>query len=250
MRARFVVMLGVAICTIASNANAQSPSICLKPWAVPDKWDDRHDDPNDGAWTADDTFETVDGHGDPLSDADVYMTMIEPGGTGFQLPRDLGLPVTLKIADAQDGMKSGFFYAINLGTDSQGAGAYRSAIATCQDTPTPHYGDLLEPLTGNIKGPTIQGVADLINLDPNARWDSAVKTVFDSCAPSPACGSVSPRIVTVLAFDPVEYERSWWHGGQPQIVVRNIISVFVDGIVDGKITGYVTMPRWMNNPQP
>jgi hypothetical protein len=74
--------------------------------------------------------------------------------------------------------------------------------------------------------------------------------VFDSCAPSPTCGSVSPRIVTVVVFDPLEYERSWWHGGQPQILVRNFISVFVDGIVDGKITGYITMPRWMNNPQP
>ena len=248
MRVRLVVMLGLAMCTVATSAHAQSPVTCLKPWAIPDKWVDRHDDPNDGVWTADDTFETVDAHGNPLSDPDVYVDMSDPiGNTGFKVERDLGLLLTLKIADPQDGMKSGFFYAINFGG---GANGYRSAVATCQDTPPPFYGDLLQPLTGNLKGPTVQGVADLINLDPNAEWDPVTKTVTNSCAPSPACGSVSPRIVTVVAFDPLGYERSWWHGGQPQLKLTNVVSLFIDGVVGGKVTGYVTTPPWMNNPQP
>jgi hypothetical protein len=251
MRVRLVVMLGLAMCAGAKSANAQSYSSCLKPWAIPDKWTDRHDDPNDGVWTADDTFETVDGQGNPLNDADVYADIsTNPAGTGFQLPRDLGLLVTLKIADPQDGMKSGFFYAIDLGTAGEGANAYRSAIATCQDPAPPHFGDILKPLTGSLKGPTVQGVADLINLDPKAEWDAVTKTVINSCAPSVACGPVSPRIVTVLAFDPVWYERSWWHGGQPVLVATNILSVFIDGVVGGRVTGYVTTPRWMNEPQP
>lgn len=251
MRVRFVVMLGLAMCTVAASANAQSPVTCLKPWAIPDKWIDHHDDPSDGVWTADDTFETVDANGNSLSDPDEYLDLSIPNqGTGFRLPRDLGLQLTLKIADPQDGMKSGFFYAINLGTAGEGASSYRSAIATCHDTPPPHFGDLLQPLTGNLRGPTVQGVADLINLDPNAEWDPATRTVINSCAPSPACGPVSPRIVTVLAFDPLEYERSWWHGGQPQLKVTNIVSAFVDGVVGGKVTGYVTTPPWLSNPQP
>ena len=171
-------------------------------------------------------------------------------GTGFQLSRDLGLLVTLKIADPQDGMKSGYFYAVNLGAAGEGANAYRSAIATCQDVPPPHFGDILQPLSGNLKGPTVQGVADLMKLDPGAEWDPATKTVIHSCAPSPTCGSVSPRIVTVLAFDPIWYERSWWPVGQPVLLVTNIVSVFIDGIVGGKVTGYVTTPPWLNNPQP
>jgi hypothetical protein len=250
MRARFVVMLGVAMCTAATSANAQSPVTCLKPWAIPDKWIDHHDDPNDGVWTAEDTFETVDTTGNPLSDPDEYVDVFAQNRTGFTLPRDLGLQITLKIADPQDGMKSGFFYAINLGTAGEGASAYRSAIATCQDTPAPIFGDFVQPLTGNLKGPTVQGVADLINLDPNAEWDSVARTVINSCAPSPACGSVSPRIVTVVAFDPLQYERSWWHGGQPVLRLTNIVSVFVDGVVGGKVTGYITTYPWLNNPQP
>jgi hypothetical protein len=251
MYVRIFALLALTIC-FTTNLTAQSPITCVKPWAIPDKWNDQHDDPNDGVWTADDTFETVDAHGNPLSDPDVYVSPFNPIGvaTGFTLPRDLGLLITLKIADPQDGMKSGFFYAINIGIAGEGANRYRSAISTCQDAPPPVYGDHLQPLTGNMKGPTVQGVADLINLDPNAEWDPISKTVINSCAPSPACGAVSPRIVTVLAFDPMEYERSWWPGGQPSLQATNIVGVFIDGLVGGKVTGYITTPPWMTNPQP
>ena len=68
----------------------------------------------------------------------------------------------------KDGMKTGWLYAIDLGTADGGANDYRTAIATCQDTSV-HSADLLKPLSGNLAGPTGQGVADLINLDPTAR---------------------------------------------------------------------------------
>ena len=250
MCVRIFVILALTICWGTTNATAQNLVTCVKPWAIPDKWIDRHDDPNDEVWTADDTFETVDAHGNSLSDPDVYVPLSEPGFSSFTLPRDLGLLITLKIADPKDGLKPGFFYAVNLGTGGESANGYRSAIATCQDTPPVHFGDLLQPLPGNMKGPTVQGVADLINLDPNAEWDPVTKTVINSCAPSPACGSVSPRIVTVIAFDPVWYERSWWPVGQPILVASNFVGVFIDGVVGGKITGYITTPPWLINPQP
>jgi len=69
-------------------------------------------------------------------------------------------------------------------------------------------------------------------------------------APSPACGAVSPRIVNIVAFDPHWYERSWWPGGQPILIVSNLVTVFIDGIVGGKVTGYITMPPEMNNSEP
>jgi hypothetical protein len=244
MRVRLIVILGLAICAVAATANAQSSVQCLTPWAIPDKWIDKHDDSGDGVWTGNDTFETVDRQGNPLSDPDVYVGLDDPTGfTGFTYPRDLGLPLTLKIADPQEGMKSGFFYAVDIGTAGQGASAYRAAISTCQTTSI-HWGDQLQALSGNSKGPTVQGVADLINLDPYAEWDPVAKTVVNSCAPSPACGSSSPRIVTIVAFDPLWYERAWAHGGQPVLLVRNILTVFVDGVVGGKVTGYITTPPW------
>jgi hypothetical protein len=48
--------------------------------------------------------------------------------------------------------------------------------------------------------------------------------------------------VTVVAFDPLGYERSWWHGGQPQLKLTNVISLFIDGVVAGNVTGYLTTP--------
>jgi len=249
MCVRIFVILGLAICSVATNATAQDVRTCVKPWAIPDKWIDNHDDPNDGVWTADDTFETLDSHDNALSDPDVYADLFSWTGTptGFNVERDLGLLLTLKIGEPQEGMKAGWVYAIDIGTAGEGGNAYRSAIATCQETPV-FLGDVLRPLLGNLKGPTVQGVADLINLDPNAEWDPAARAVINSCAPSPSCGSVSPRIVAIVAFNPAFFEWGLINDGQPQLVVTNMIGVFIDGIVGGKVTGYLTTLPW--TPQP
>ncbi len=94
-------------------------------------------------------------------------------------------------------------------------------------------------LSGNRAGATVQGVADLINLDPTARWDPW-SGVVDSCAPSAACGSVSPRIVIVAMFDPARFEASLINRSQPDLRVVNFLPVFIDGVVGGQITGYIT----------
>src|SRR6059036_4159187 len=186
MRVRIFVVLVLAVCSAATNATAQN-AICLKPWTIPDKLIERHDDDSPAHdWTDGDTFQTVDSHGNALSDPDVYIPPNSPNYSGFTLARDSGSLITLKIGDPHDGMKSGWFYAIDIGTAGGGGNAYRTAIATCQDTGV-HSGDSLQPLSGNLSGPTVQGVADLINLDPDAEWDP-LKGVINSCAPSPSCG--------------------------------------------------------------
>lgn len=251
MCVRIFVILGLSICSTVTSATAQVAPTCVKPWAIPDKWIDNHDDPNDGVWSPDDTFETVDSHGNALSDPDLYVGLSDPaGGSGFRLQRDLGLLLTLKIGEPQDGTKPGWSFAIDIGTAGGGGSAYRSALATCQETAPPFFGDVLRPLSGNLNGPTVQGVADLINLDPNAEWDPVARAVINSCAPSPSCGLVSPRIVAIVAFNPAVFEASLINAGQPQLVVTNIIGVFIDGIVGGKVTGYLAALPWMNNPQP
>jgi hypothetical protein len=249
MRIRIFVILGLAICGAATKATAQNLT-CVKPWAIPDKWIDNHDDPNDHVWTADDTFERVDSHGNPLSDPDVYVDSAGyPDNTGFNVERDLGLLLTLKIGDPNEGMRPGWFYPIDVANAGGGGSAYRTAIATCQETRPLFFGDVLQPLSGNLNGPTVQGVADLINLDPNAEWDPVGRAVINSCAPSPSCGSVSPRIVPIVAFNPIMFEESL-KNGHPSLVITNIIGVFIDGIVGGKITGYLTALPGMSNPLP
>jgi len=247
MRVRIFVVLVLAVCSAATNATAQN-AICLKPWAIPDKWIERHDDDSPAHdWTDGDTFQTVDSHGNALSDPDVYIPPNSPNYTGFTLARDSGSLITLKIGDPHDGMKSGWFYAIDIGTAGGGGNAYRTAIATCHETPV-LMGSSLQPLSGMLSGPTVQGVADLINLDPDAMFDHGV--VINSCAPSPSCGSVSPRLVAIAVFDPALFERSLINSGQPSLVVTNFIGVFIDGVVGGKVTGYITALPSMSNPEP
>ena len=111
-------------------------------------------------------------------------------------------------------------------------------------------GDSLQPLSGILSGPTVQGVADLINLDPDAMFDAIHGVVINSCAPSPSCGSVSPRLVAIAVFDPARFEWSLINSGQPWLSVTKFIGVFIDGVVGGKVTGYITALPSMNNPEP
>src|SRR5204862_6085094 len=107
----------------ATIARAQTEGPCLKPWAIPDKWIDNHHNPDDAGSI---TFETVDSHGNPLDDPDVYRGPQDPAYTGYRITTDLGRPIRLKISDPKDGMKSGWFYAIDLGAAGGGAEAYRT----------------------------------------------------------------------------------------------------------------------------
>ena len=234
-------------CGAAANAAAQTTGPCLKPWAIPDRWVDNHDDSADGGiWTEDDTFETVDSDGDPLSDADVYGGLSDQYYTGFTRLADLGRKITLKIGDPNDRMKAGWIYAIDLGPTGGGAYDYRTAIATCQDTGV-RVMELLRPLSGNRAGATVQGVADLINLDPTAKWEPG-SGVVDSCASSEACGSVSPRVVIFPVFDPAYFEAGVNYSGQLDLKVTNFLYVFIDGVVGGNITAYITTSTGVNHP--
>jgi hypothetical protein len=250
MYMRIFAIFLLAVCSTATNAAAQNAVPCLKPWTIPDKWIDRHDDSNNDMWTTDDTFETVDSHGNALSVQDEYIAPSAGSpGSGFTIPTDLGQLLTLKIGDPQDAMKSGWLYAIDIGTAGGGGNAYRTAIATCQDTPV-FIGDRVLPLSGNLHGPTVQGVADLINLDPDAVWNPVTSSVQNSCAPSPSCGSVSPRIVPIAVFNPAVFEASLINSGQPELVITNVIGVFIDGVVGGKVTGYIVALPTPNIPEP
>jgi hypothetical protein len=246
VRVRICVILMLAVCGAAANAPAQTNGPCLKPWAIPDKWVDNHDDSAAGNWTEDDTFETVDSDGNPLSDADVYRGPLDQYYTGFTRTADLGSKITLKIGYPNDGIKAGWIYAIDLGPTGGGAFEYRTAIATCEDA-RGHFTDLLRPLSGNRAGATVQGVADLINLDPTAKWDP-YWGVVESCAPSEPCGSVSPRIVIVPVFDPAYLEAGLIYSRQLDFKVTNFLYLFIDGVVGGRITAYITTPTGVNHP--
>jgi hypothetical protein len=50
--------------------------------------------------------------------------------------------------------------------------------------------------------------------------------------------------VAILAIDPTTLEWSMVNGGLPELRVTNLIAVFIDGVVGGKVTGYLTTYPW------
>jgi hypothetical protein len=182
----------------------------MKPWAIPDRWDDAN----------------ANNQMDP---GELY----DPALTGYQAPADVGLPVTLKVGNPNQTMTPGVFYPVNYPPLGQtpspltGANWYRQWIAECE----PYLvgiGDRLQIEPGNMVGPTDQGIDELIALDPNAQWDSTTNTVTGS-----AYGK-SPRIALVPLFDPTLAPGS----GRDWVTVMQVAAFFIEDTgPGGEVTG-------------
>ena len=174
---------------------------CLKPWSVPDRWDDAN------ANQLFDPGETYD-----------------PDVTGYRAPGDIGLSIVLKVGNPQQSIAPGVFYPVRyppIGYPGEnplsGADWYRTWISECE----PYLvgpGDELRTETGNMVGPTRQGVDDLIAKDPGARWSAADNTVVNSAY------GLSPRIILVPFFDPTRPPTS----GNSSVHVMRVGAFFIE----------------------
>jgi hypothetical protein len=245
MRIQFAIL--PALLLLCGPFDAAAQSVCVKPWAIADKWIDNHDEtaPIDQLWSQDDTFESMDADGNPRLDADVYFPPTDPRYTGFSSAADIGLRVSLKAVDAGAAKPTSFF-AVDINGAAASAAAYKTAIATC-DPQAPNgvfFGDTLTVLNGNLHGPTIQGVMDLMSQDPNAKWDPVTQTIVESCTSDPTpCAGVSPRLAVIATFDPAEFENSSRLPGPLQVRVANFVGVFIEGYVNGYIVGVIAPVR-------
>ena len=186
-------------------------SDCVKPWAIPDRWDDVNAN-------------------NALDPGELY----DPDITGYNAPGDVGEPITLKVGNPQDAISPGQFFPIDLppldctcGVDPQsGADQYRWNIGNCNPY-TVAPGDRLQVKPGNMVGPTNQGMQILIDQDPNAYWSNADQTVMGSAY------GWSPRIVLVPFFDPSNPPES----GRNWVEVTKIGAFFLEEINGGMVTG-------------
>jgi Flp pilus assembly protein TadG len=216
--------------TATAQAAAANATNCLKPWAVLDKWAE-----SSGAWTTDSVF---DPYGMP---PDTYKAPDgDDPGTSYTLASDLGLKIKLKQGDpkdAKDIFGAGWFSPIDLG--GTGGDVYRDNIWSCAGG-TYSVGTTLSVETGNMKGPTKQGVDKLYDLDPTAEWDAEHKKVINSAY------SVSPRIValpiinTQMAYDEVHTADGKSRGaGNMDVKVVGILGFFVEGMDGDDVVGYL-----------
>jgi hypothetical protein len=246
--------------TATAQATASNASNCLKPWIIPDKWEE-HSPVNPGVWNATtSTFATMTGNGNnqaPLVNPDQYRPPTSSTMTGFRAsgtPNDIGLELMLKAPQPsqQNGggaVGPGWVYPVRLNEDEAGANVYMNDIQHCSNELIA-IGTLLRSENGIMVGPTMHGVDPLINADLSAEWldpDGPGGTpgrVVNSCMDDASCPAPyspsptqSPRIIDIPVFNPATYSQN---PGAAYLEVVNIIGFFLLERQGNEIRGVIT----------
>jgi putative Flp pilus-assembly TadE/G-like protein len=247
VRTLFAGVLGIRSVPVAAFAAAQAiPSAtakCLKPFAIPDMWYDANGDANGNrVWDNNETWVFGD------NPADRYLPYSGPGGSPLETgygsawrnstspgsTNDFGRQISIKAQDPKSPFvpQPGVFMAWQLPVDplqlpckgsfGGGASAYRNNICSCNNSSI-KLGTPYPIETGDMKGPTFQGVGTLINQDPGAYWDQASHSVKGSS--HGADWMDSPRVVKVALFAPGQLQKS----GMQSIVFNNVALLFLEG---------------------
>jgi hypothetical protein len=129
------------------------------------------------------------------------------------------------------GSPESFFYPVdfpplNRGTPISGAQAYRDNILNGSDGPI-FIGDELQVEPGNMIGPTIQGVNDVIALDPGAYWNGS------EIAGSDFPEYTSPRVCKVGMYD-IDLPPN---PGKSSVTVVRLGAFFLEGMQGNNVMG-------------
>ena len=197
-----------------------------------------------------DHWEKVGGGAVELDPHDIYNP-----GLGWTIPGDIGAEQILKGGNNpnsdSDPILPGWLLPVRL---PDGAGGYSAAATTIEDAighcigKPVTIGDYLPLESGVMDGPTNQGMDDLIELDPDATFNTTTKMVEGSCAPG--CGPQSPRIVPISVFDTEDFNYrqaagDWTEcpGGGKCLKVVKILGYFVSHMSGEDVVGYLmTLP--------
>jgi Flp pilus assembly protein TadG len=217
------VDIGATATAEAALANAQS---CVKPFTIPDRWQE-NTHPN---WDPDDEFQKYDNHGNLLLNRDVY----NPPGSGtyygYDSTRDKGLQLMLRAGTGEQ-INPSFYFSWAMPGGS-GGDFYRENIAGCNTT-LMHPGDLITAEPGNMVGPTVQGIDDLIAKDPSAYWSDGYNKVMSTMSPS-------PRVIAIPLYDPDYYAEGKANGRNADLRVANWMGFFVTGRSGNNVYGRIT----------
>lgn len=221
----FARVLGRPIQAITATAVAEARLVdqkvpCIKPWGIPFPWNDAD---ADGLWDPDEAVRTdcPDGAG-----AGYFCQ-------GSQIVLKVGTPVNSpnnpdNVVSLQQ--ESGHFFALDFGS---GAHTYEEMIkGRCPDNTTVSVGDQIPIKTGNMVGPTEQGVEkdkdSLFAQDPTSHWNYD-KNLPESDLYKVADGTWmnSPRVVRIPIYDPSEPLRT----GNAKMTVASLAGFWVEDVV-------------------
>jgi Flp pilus assembly protein TadG len=224
--------IGAAATAEASPANAMT---CVKPFTIPDKWNENQT----GPWDPTDTFDRYDKKGNVIPNADQYIPAFDDYGhanagyTGYNNEGNRGVRLVLRAGQGTE-IQSSFYYSLAMLGDT-GGDDYRWNIANCNHS-IYHWGDLLTQEPGDKEGPTIQGIVELIARDPNAYWDDATNGIKNS---NYGNGQQSPRVFPIPLFDPDYYTYGQTHGRVASLKTANWIGFFAEYVSGSEIHGRI-----------
>jgi Flp pilus assembly protein TadG len=223
--------IGAVATAEASPANAMD---CVKPFTIPDKWIEKQDK----TWSPTSTFDAYDKKGQPLANPDIYKPAYNADGTpnpdytGYNMERDKGTEMMIRAGTGND-ISVSFYFSLAM-TNDTGGDDYRWNIANCNTTVYGWDSKLVQE-PGDMMGPTVQGIQELVDRDPGAQWDDGTNTVIKS-----AFGQHSPRIFPIPLYDPAYYAAGKANGRNASLKTANWIGFFVDNVSGNNIYGRIT----------
>ena len=212
------------VATATAEASPANAMTCVKPFMIPDKWDERSSPPNE-------TFDLG---------RDVYIPADQPGYTGYTAERDVGTILMLRAGVGEE-INPSFYYSWKM-PDDIGGDFYRENIASCNGSLI-RWGDIIIQEPGAKAGPTVQGITDLYNKDPNAYWDSNCM-----CVKGSAYGGQSPRVFPIPLYDPLYYADGKANGREASFRVANFLGFFAERPDGNTVWGYIMSIIGMVDP--
>ncbi|HTI44262.1 MAG TPA: pilus assembly protein TadG-related protein [Vicinamibacterales bacterium] len=212
-------LFGISTVDITATATAQAaPALgmtCVKPFIIPDKWQENNVPPNT-------TFDKYDNKGNIIPNADSYTA---PGYT----EANRGDVMVLR-AQQGNNISPSMYYSWKMPGDI-GGNFYEENIATCNTSVIEiPYQAQQEP--GSMEGPTISGLQRLIDQDPTAIWDDSKKDYISTKRPS-------PRVFPIPLYDPDQYQKGMQTGRNATLVATNWLGFFLERIQGSEAYGRI-----------
>ena len=208
----------------ASPANAMT---CVKPFTIPDRWTEKTNPP----WDTGDSYERYDNKLNLIKDADEYHPPGTTGYKGYNPTQDKGLPLMIR-AGTGNNVEPTMYWSWKMPGEDIGADFYNENIIKCNQSVV-GFGFLMTQEPGNMMGPTISGVQNLIDQDPDAYWDDVHNKVHSTKNPT-------PRVFPIPLYDPEYYAWGKANGRNADLRVANWLGFFVERIDGNNVFGRIT----------
>jgi hypothetical protein len=208
----------------ASPANAMT---CVRPFTIPDRWTENTNPP----WDTGDSFERYDNKKKLIPNADEYHEPGTAGYRGYNSVADKGVSLVIR-AGTGNNIEPTMYYSWKMPGDDIGADFYNENIVAC-NTSVVGYKYLMTQEPGNMNGPTMQGIDDLIAQDPDAYWDNVKNKAISTKNPT-------PRIFPIPLYDPEYYAWGKANGRNADLRMANWIGFFVERREGNNVFGRIT----------